>query len=58
MEEKVGSPPHVWTPTLTVLFNAGVTRKQLGLTFQGETRAQHTLASEIEIFNVDRNVSV
>ncbi|KAH9829717.1 monooxygenase [Rhodofomes roseus] len=33
----------------------GVTRKLLGLTFEGETRAQHTLASEIEIFNLDRN---
>ncbi|KZT72192.1 monooxygenase [Daedalea quercina L-15889] len=33
----------------------GVTRKQLGLTFQGETRAQHTLASEIEISGLDRN---
>ncbi|KAH9910479.1 monooxygenase [Fomitopsis serialis] len=33
----------------------GVTRKKLGLTFQGETRARHNLVSEIEIFGLDRD---
>ncbi|KAH9829714.1 monooxygenase [Rhodofomes roseus] len=33
----------------------GVTRKKLGLTFQGETRAQHTLVGELEVFGLDRD---
>ena len=55
---KVSVCAHIRTQVLTApLIYAGATRKQLGLTFQGETRAQHTLASEMEVFNLDRNVS-
>ncbi|KZT64163.1 monooxygenase [Daedalea quercina L-15889] len=31
----------------------GVTRKQLGLTFQGETRATHVLSGEVEVFGLE-----
>ena len=36
--------------------STGVTRKQLGLTFLGETREEHIVVGEAEVFGLERNV--
>lgn len=36
--------------------HTGVTRKQLGLAFQGETREEHIVVGEAEVFGLERHV--